>query len=97
VQQQYNADPAAIARQVNAQPVFENGRMTGVRLNGGPDSTLIAQLGLQPNDIVTSINNVPLDSPGRVQQVIDSVQNSTRVTVTINRDGKPTTLSVNVK
>jgi general secretion pathway protein C len=97
VQQQYNADPAAIARQVNAQPVFENGRMTGVRLNGGPDATLIAQLGLQPNDIVTSINNVPLDSPGRVQQVIDSVQKSSRVTVTINRDGKPTTLSVNVK
>ncbi|MEO8672028.1 MAG: type II secretion system protein GspC [Tahibacter sp.] len=97
IQQQLNADPAALARQFNALPVFENGKMTGVRLTGGPDAALIGKLGLQPTDVVTSINSIPLDSPTRMQQVIDTMKNANRVTVTINRDGKPTTLSVNVQ
>ena len=97
VQQQLALDPAALARQVNALPVLENGRMVGVRLSGGPDAAIVAALGLQPNDVVTAVNNVPIDSPARVQQVISSVQSASRVTVTVLRDGKPVTLSVNVK
>ena len=97
VQQQLRLDPAALARQVNAQPVFEGGRMVGVRLAGGPDATMVAALGLQPNDVVTAVNNVPLDSPARAQEVMTSVSNASRVTVTVLREGKPVTLSVNVK
>ncbi|HJU40482.1 MAG TPA: PDZ domain-containing protein, partial [Tahibacter sp.] len=97
VQQQLALDPAALARQVNAQPVLDNGRMIGVRLSGGPDAALVSALGLQPNDVVTAVNNVPIDSPARVPQVISNVQNANRVTVTVLRDGKPVTLSVNVK
>ncbi|MDC8013702.1 type II secretion system protein GspC [Tahibacter soli] len=97
VQQQLALDPAALARQVNAQPVLENGRMVGVRLSGGPGAAMVASLGLQPNDVVTAVNNVPIDSPARVQQVMSSVQSASRVTVTVLRDGKPVTLSVNVK
>ncbi|ODU35883.1 MAG: type II secretion system protein GspC [Lysobacteraceae bacterium SCN 69-320] len=91
------ADQNELMRQISAQPVMENGRMAGVRLSGGPNAALIAQLGLQPTDIVTSINNVPLDSMGRATQVVDSLKNASRVTVTVNRDGKPVTLSVNIK
>ena len=91
------SDPSELMRQISAQPVMENGRMAGVRLSGGPNAALIAQLGLQPTDVVTSINNVPLDSMGRATQVVDSLKNANRVTVTVNRDGKPVTLSVNIK
>ena len=91
------ADPADLMRQVSAMPVMENGRMTGVRLSGGPNAALIGQLGLQPSDVVTSINNVPLDSMARATQVVDTLKNANRVTVTVMRDGKPVTLNVNVK
>lgn len=98
IQQQLGvSDPTELMRQINAQPVMENGRMAGVRLSGGPNAALIAQLGLQPTDVVTSINNVPLDSMGRATQVVDSLKNASRVTVTVTRDGKPVTLSVNIK
>lgn len=98
IQQQLGvSDPSELMRQISAQPVMENGRMAGVRLSGGPNAALIAQLGLQPTDVVTSINNVPLDSMGRATQVVDSLKNASRVTVTVNRDGKPVTLSVNIK
>jgi len=39
-----------------------NGKMTGVRLSGGPEA-LVAKLGLKPDDVVTSVNGMPLDSP----------------------------------
>lgn len=98
IQQQLGVpDPAQLMRQISAQPVMENGRMAGVRLTGGPSAALVAQLGLQPSDIVTSINNVPLDSMARANQVVQSLTNANRVTVTVNRDGKPVTLSVNIK
>ncbi len=98
IQQQLGvSDPSELMRQISAQPVMENGRMAGVRLSGGPNAALIAQLGLQPTDVVTSINSVPLDSMGRATQVVDSLKNASRVTVTVNRDGKPVTLSVNIK
>lgn len=98
IQQQLGvSDPSELMRQISAQPVMENGRMAGVRLSGGPNAALIAQLGLQPTDVVTSINNVPLDSMGRATQVVDSLKSASRVTVTVNRDGKPVTLSVNIK
>lgn len=98
VQQQLGiADPADLMRQVSALPVMENGRMTGVRLSGGPNAALIGQLGLQPADVVTSINNVPLDSMARATQVVETLKNANRVTVTVMRNGKPVTLNVNVK
>lgn len=98
IQQQLGvSDPAELMRQVSAMPVMENGRMTGVRLSGGPNAALIGQLGLQPTDVVTSINNVPLDSMARATQVVDTLKNANRVTVTVMRNGKPVTLNVNVK
>lgn len=98
IQQQLGvADPTELMRQINAQPVMENGRMAGVRLSGGPNAALIAQLGLQPSDVVTSINSVPIDSMGRANQIVESLKNANRITVTVNRDGKPVTLSVNLK
>lgn len=97
IQQQIQLDPAILARQFNAQPVFVSGRMTGVRLSGGPDAALIAKLGLKPDDVITSVNGITLDSPARVPQLIESLKNASRVEATVQRDGKPTTLSVNIK
>lgn len=96
VQQQIAANPMDFARQVNALPVFENGRMSGVRLTVN-DATLAAKLGLQPNDIVTSVNGIALDAPERLPQLLESLKSAAAINATVVRDGKPTTLSVNVK
>jgi general secretion pathway protein C len=96
LQQQLGVDPASLARQVTALPVMVNGKMTGVRLTGGPEA-LVSKLGLKPDDIVTSVNGIPLDSPARLSQLLDNLKNTGRIDATIQRDGKPTTVSVNLK
>lgn len=96
LQQQLGVDPASLARQVTALPVMVNGKMTGVRLSGGPEA-LVARLGLKADDVVTSVNGMALDSPARLPQLLENLKNAARVEATVLRDGKPVTVSVNLK
>jgi general secretion pathway protein C len=57
----------------------------------------VAKLGLKPDDVVTSVNGIPLDSPARLPQLLENLKSASRVEATLQRDGKPTTVSVNLK
>jgi general secretion pathway protein C len=90
-------DPTELARQVNALPVIEDGRFVGVRLVAGGDVPLLARLGLKPDDVVTAVNGIPLDSPSRAQQVAGSLAGAQSATVTVRRAGKSQNLSVSLR
>lgn len=87
-------DVAELARQVNVQPVMENGRFAGVRLTVGRDSDLLARTGLRSTDLITAVNGVPLDSPQRQPELLRMLQDARQLNVTIRRDGKVQTLTV---
>ena len=78
-------------------PVLENGRFIGVRLAGARDVPVIAQLGLQPDDVVTSVNGIALDSPERAQEVARSLAGASAVKVTVRRNGKSENLSAELR
>ena len=86
-------DPAQLARQVQVFPVFANGRMRGVRLAAGRDSSLLESTGLKPTDLITSVNGIPLDGPARQSQLVASLGQG-RVEVELERDGKPMKLVI---
>lgn len=77
-----------LAKQVQVAPVFENGRMRGVRLTAGRDSDILAQAGLKPSDLVLSVNGVPLDGVGRQAELLNNLQGARRVQLDVERDGK---------
>lgn len=87
-------DLTQLARQVSVMPVLENGKFVGVRLSGGRDQALIAKLGLRPDDVVTSINGIPLDSPNRATEVAKSLETARSAAVTVRRNGKDEKLTV---
>ena len=90
-------DAQQLAREVSVLPVMEDGRFVGVRLQGGRDAALISKLGLQPDDVVTSVNGIELDSPARAAEVARSLAQASAVRVTVRRNGKPHNLSVNLQ
>ncbi|HET9484260.1 MAG TPA: type II secretion system protein N [Xanthomonadales bacterium] len=90
-------DPRTLAQQVQVLPVVENGQFVGVRLSGGREAAALAKLGLQPDDVVTSVNGIPLDSFSRAQSVASSFENASSVNVTVRRGGKTETLSVSLR
>ena len=78
----------ALARSVRVLPVIENGSIVGMRLGGGAQSPLVARLGLGPDDIVTAVNGISVRDVGRAQQILASVRDADRVSVTVRRNGQ---------
>lgn len=91
------ADPTAIARDVGLVPVFSGGRMTGVKAGEHADAALLAQLGLQANDVVTAVNGVALDSPARAPQLMQTLSQAHSAQLTLLRDGATIQITVTLK
>lgn len=94
VQQNLRIDPAELARQVRAMPHMENGRQIGVRLQAGRDTLLFSKLGLRNTDIITSVNNIPLDNPARALELVNQLSSSSQFQVRLRRDGRDMTLNI---
>lgn len=92
-----HADPAGVARDVGLVPVFSGGRMTGVKAGEHADAALLAQLGLQADDVVTAVNGVALDSPARAPQLMQTLTQADSAQLTLLRDGATIQITVTLK
>jgi general secretion pathway protein C len=89
------SNPSAFAEVLRPQPVFANGVQRGYRVYPGRNRQQFAKLGLQPGDLVLSINGTPLDDPQRGLEVFNTLSASDRVSVTIERNGQSQELTLN--
>jgi general secretion pathway protein C len=97
-QKQLQIDPAELARQVHVEPVFENGKIAGARLSaGGNIGALMSQAGLQPSDLITTVNGTPLAGLSNPQQFMDNLKDASSLQVTVLRNGKPATLTLTLR
>lgn len=87
--------PNTFAEIVRPQPVFANGVQRGYRVYPGRNRQLFARLGLQPGDLVLSINGTALDDPQRGMEVFNTMGASDHVTVTVERNGQSQELTLN--
>ena len=91
-------NPADLATNVRIDPVINNGQIAGVRVSAANgDAALISRLGLQPSDIVTAVNGIPVDSVARGQQILESLGNAGSVRVSVSRGGVPTEITVQLR
>lgn len=91
-------DTNEIARQVHIEPVYENGKLAGARLSAaGQLGTLISQAGLKANDTITAVNGASVTDVSKLQQMTENLQSASSLQVTVLRDGKPATLTVNLR
>lgn len=93
------AKPAVVAESsqrlgdfIRPQPVFANGKQRGYRVYPGRQRDQFTALGLKAGDLVTEINGTPLDDPARGLEVFRSIAGASQVSVTIERNGSPTSL-----
>ena len=88
-------NPGAFTSVVRPQPVFANGVQRGYRVYPGRDRQQFSRLGLQPGDLVTSVNGTPLDDPSRGMEIFNSLNSAAQVSVTVERNGQTQQLSLN--
>jgi S1-C subfamily serine protease len=48
-----------------------------------------------PGDLVTAINGAPLDDPARGMEILQTMNSAADVTVTVERNGQPTQITIN--
>lgn len=90
-----NDNPAAITEILRPQPVFANGQQRGYRVYPGRNRQQFTRLGLMPGDLVTAVNGTPLDDPARGMEILQTMNSATDVTVTVERNGQSTQVSIN--
>jgi general secretion pathway protein C len=90
------SNPQAFAEIMRPQPVFANGVQRGYRVYPGRNRQQFARLGLQPGDLILAINGTPLDDPQRGMEIFNTISSADRVTVTVERNGQPQELSLNM-
>jgi general secretion pathway protein C len=88
-------NPAAITEIIRPQPVFANGQQRGYRVYPGRNRQQFSRLGLMPGDLVTAINGTPLDDPARGMEILQSMNSAAQVTVTVERNGQSSQISIN--
>lgn len=76
------------------QPVFAGGTLKGYRVYPGRNRAQFVSLGLQPGDLVMSVNGVALDDPNRGQEILRGIGQGAAVTLTIDRGGQPQQISI---
>jgi general secretion pathway protein C len=81
---------------IRPQPYMPNGEMKGYRVDPGRNREQFVALGLQPGDLVTSINDTPLDDPSRGNEILGTLSSAPQARVTVMRNGRQQDLVLNL-
>ena len=74
----------------------EDGKMIGYTLQPGRDKALFSEMGLQPGDVVTRVNEVDLSDISSGMRALKSAEGGDSVSLTVMRGGQEQQLSINV-
>lgn len=94
VQQLISQNAATFTEIIRPQPFMPNGQLKGYRVFPGRNRQQFISLGLRPGDLVTEINGVALNNPAQGMEVFRSLGESSQVSVTIERNGRPQVLNL---
>lgn len=83
--------PERLLDMMRAMPVMQDGKLSGYRVYPVGNSDAFGKLGLQPGDIVTAVNGIPLDNPAQSLQVLNNIRASEQVSITFTRNGQQQT------
>lgn len=92
--------PEQIPRSINDVVRFsvyrEDGQMVGYRVRPGRERELFDQVGLQTNDVVTSVNGIAVDDPRQVRAIYQELKTATSAQLEVKRDGQSIPISISL-
>lgn len=88
---------SALMRTARVTPVQKDGKVAGMKLNRIRSGTLLDTLGMKNGDTLRSINGFELADPQRALEAYARLRSADRLSVAIERGGKPMTIDVNIR
>jgi type II secretion system protein C len=90
-------ETSRILAETTLVPVQSGGQVTGFTLSRIPEGTVLGDAGLRPGDVLTHVNDVPVDSLATLIGLWPRLQTESSVRAQVIRDGVPVTLSVDLR
>jgi hypothetical protein len=84
-------------RQVRVIPHYKDGRPQGFKLVGIRPGSVFRQIGLRSGDVLKAIDGQPMDSPAKALEAYSTIQKTRAFVLSIERRGRPKTLSVRIE
>lgn len=75
----------------------ENGQVLGYRIRPGRDRETFEKLGLQNNDIVTSVNGIAVTDRNQLREMYKTMRTATEAQLEVNRDGAIIPISIRLE
>lgn len=91
------SDPTQLTDIISPTPEMQDGQMIGFRVNPGRDRAGFARLGLRPNDIVTEVNGVKLDSLAAAESLYEVLSSGRQFTATVIRQGREQQIGIRME
>ena len=96
IRTQLLADPSKVADYIRVQPVNSGNGINGYRIYPGKDRSIFTAAGLRPGDIVTAVNGVQLNDPGKSLQLLSDLSQNSQLNLTVDRGGQPQNFNINL-
>lgn len=88
------SNPTAISQLMSIGAHREDGKVVGYRLMPRQDASILRNYGIEPGDIVTSLNGVRLDNQRRGLKALRQLVTATSVDLMIKRNGAEIPISI---
>jgi len=86
-----------LGSQARIIPHYKDGRADGFKLVGIRPGSLYTYLGVRSGDVIRRVNGDEINSPSKALSLYEQLRSAARVTVDIERRGKPMSLNFNIK
>lgn len=95
----YTNDLSSILMQARAVPNREpgTGNINGFRILDMQPGSIYEQLGLQRMDVIKTVDGTPVDSPAKAMELYNTLKNSPKVSLQVERNGKTETMTYNIQ
>ncbi len=88
------SETSRILAETTLTPVMSGSQVSGFTLSRVPEGSLLSDAGLRAGDVLTSVNDVPIDSLATLVGLYPRLQTESHVRAVVLRDGVPVTLSL---
>jgi general secretion pathway protein C len=83
-------------RDFSATPVMEDEELVGFRLTALRDPGILSDWGIDPSDVITAVNGMPLNSQGRIMVLYNKLKKAGEFELTLDNGGNSRTITVEV-
>jgi len=97
VEKRLGEEAPRILAETTLMPALDAGRVAGFTLTRVPEGSLLTDAGLRAGDVLTQINDTPIDSMATLIALWPRLQNESTLRAIVLRNGQPVSLTVSLR